>query len=1029
MFLTAFDSPWYLWLLLGIPLLWVFSFRSLSGLGRWRRLVVLGLRTLVCVLLVFALADMQKLRRSERLTVIYLLDQSLSIPAEQRQAMVEYAARSVEKFRNQDREDRAGVIVFGREARVEVPPLDDKLPLTGRLEAAFDMQKDATNLEAALKLAQASFAEDSARRIVIVTDGNETMGNSQSVARMLAENGIAFDAVPIRLTSRGEVAVEKVDLPEESRKGQPLEARIVLNNQTPATTDNPGNIKGTIKLERRAGQTVETLDERNVELPPGKQVFTFEHIIEQPDFYTYTARFVPENPDDDLMSQNNRASAFTHVRGQGHVLLIEDWENKGEFDFLVKRLRQNNIQVTVQGSDQLFANLAELQRYDSVILANVPHTSGFDAASITNFSDAQEQALVSNTQQMGAGIVMIGGPNSFGAGGWANSELEKAMPVDFHIKNTKVVPVGALVLMMHASEMADGNRWQKIVSREAIKTLGSQDFCGLIHWSDQTWKEDWLWGQPNGMLRVGPNRTRMLKRLGAMTPGDMPEFEPAMQMALAGFNAVPRASTKHMIVISDGDPSPPKRSTTLKFKNFKPKGVRISTVAVGSHGAAGSMGNALQDIATTTGGKYYVVKNAQALPRIFQREARRVAQPLIYDKIAIQPKINYPHEILRGVDGPLPALRGFVLTSVKDNPLVEVSIVSPEPKDQKNATILASWTYGLGKTAVFTSDAGKRWATEWTGWQNYDKLFSQLVRWSMRPSTDQGKYTVASDVKDGKVRVVITALDKDDQFKNFLDVVGTAVSPDMSPFDINIRQTAPGRYVGEFDADQSGSYFLTLVPEAGRAPIRTGINVPYSAEFRDRDSNTGLLISIAGLTPKGGKPGKVIPGSLAVGRVDELMSVDPFRHNLPKAISTREIWPILLVLAGCVFFCDVAVRRVMIGFEWLVPLLLAVRNRLLGRDKEPVQDERLERLRSRKAQVGSKFDERRSSVRFEPQPDEDVPPETLEQTMSTPSRPAKHRPTGASAAPDSKEDDSYTARLLKAKERMWKDKGGKKGEE
>ena len=70
---------------------------------------------------------------------------------------------------------------------------------------------------------------------------------------------------------------------------------------------------------------------------------------------------------------------------------------------------------------------------------------------MTNFSDDQIAVLVRNTQQMGAGLVMLGGPNSFGAGGWANTELEKAMPVDFQIKNAKVVPVGALVLMMHAS--------------------------------------------------------------------------------------------------------------------------------------------------------------------------------------------------------------------------------------------------------------------------------------------------------------------------------------------------------------------------------------------------------------------------------------------------------------------------------------------------------------------------------------------------------------------------------------------------
>jgi len=1024
MLTPAFDSPWYLLLLLAVPVLWIISFRNLSGLGRWRRLVAIGLRSLVFVLIVLALADVQLRRTNERLTVIYLLDQSLSIPAAQRDAMLEYVVRDVKRHRNPDREDRAGVIVFGRGAAIEVPPYDDDLPLAGRFEALFDLQADATNLEAALKLAQASFAEDSAKRIVVVTDGNENMGDAQSTARMLAQSGIALDAVPIHLTARAEVAVEKVVLPDDVRKGQPIEARIVVNNQTPPTTTDPGVVTGTLRLQRRYGQQVDTLDEQYVELPPGKRVFSVEHKIEEPDFYEYTAYFKPDDPRDDLMSENNRASAYTHVRGQGHVLLIEDWANKGEFDFFVKRLKAKDIEVTVQPSDQLFTSLAELQRFDSVILANVPRSSGSSGDDVFNFSDAQIAMLVRNTQHMGAGLVMIGGPNAFGAGGWANTELEKAMPVDFHIHNNEVVPMGALVLMMHASEMAKGNYWQKVVAREAIKTLGSQDYCGLIHWSDQTFTDDWLWGKPQGLIPVGPNRKKMLARLGRMTPGDMPEFEPAMKMALAGFTSVPQASIKHMIIISDGDPSPAKRSTKLKFKNFKPKGIRVSTVAVGSHGAPGTMGNELQDIATLTGGKYYVVRNPKALPRIYQREARRVAQPLIYDKIAVRPKIEYPHEMLRGVDGPLPKITGFVLTTKKEHPLVEVSIVSPQPKDKRNATILASWTYGLGKTAVFTSDSGRRWATAWTGWENYDKLFSQIVRWSMRPTTDQGEFTVDTDIKDGKVRVLVTALDKDDQFLNFLSITGATVAPDMESSDLKMRQVAPGRYVGEFDATMAGSHFLTLVPGAGRAPIRTGVNVPYSAEFRDRETNKALLVTLKDLTPKGGNPGKLIEGTMAPGNVDQLLQTNTFRHDLAKAVSTREVWPIVLLVAACVFFADVFVRRVTVGFQWVAPLAAGIRDTLLRRSREPVKDERLERLRWRKAEIAESLDERRAAARFEPQVDADVSTDVLEKETAT-GRPKHEKPRPAEEQINldaQQEEASYTERLLKAKKRVWKDK-------
>ena len=162
---------------------------------------------------------------------------------------------------------------------------------------------------------------------------------------------------------------------------------------------------------------MELIGEDQVELPPGKTVIGFRHSIDQPAMYTYQADFVPDDADDDLMSQNNQATAFTHVRGKGRVLLIEDCDHLGEFDYLIERLRVMNLELDVQPSDQLFTSLGELQAYDCVILANVPRSSGEDSNSVSSFRDEQISMLVRNTQEMGSGLIMLGGRNSFGAGG------------------------------------------------------------------------------------------------------------------------------------------------------------------------------------------------------------------------------------------------------------------------------------------------------------------------------------------------------------------------------------------------------------------------------------------------------------------------------------------------------------------------------------------------------------------------------------------------------------------------------------
>lgn len=1013
----TFDSPEYLLLLAVIPLLWWLGYRSLAGLGRWRRWLALGLRTLVALLIIFALADVQYQRKSDRLSVVYLLDQSLSIPAELREEMLQYVRYSLGTHAQSDRNDRYAVVLFGRDADVEVPLVDVNIPV-GRVETLLD--PEYTDLGTAIQRAQSIFQDDAAQRIVLVTDGNQNLGDAYREARAATDAGTSLWVVPVMLPPRNEVAVEKVDLPAGVRRGQPFEMRVVLNNDDP--DPNGKAVKGKLRIVRRAGDREEPLSEQTVELPPGKRVFSISEKIDQPDFYTYIARFSPEDTNDDGMAQNNRATAFTHVRGKGHVLLIENWETPGKFDTMAQRLREKEIEVTVRGSDQLFTSLAELQRYDAVVLGNVSRSSGTDADNVASFSDDQIDMLVRNTRELGCGLVMIGGPDTYGAGGWNGTELEKAMPVDFQIKSTKVVPVGALVLMMHAGEMPKSNYWQKRISVESIKLLGNRDFCGMVQWNG---RDQWLWGKDKGgMLRAGPNRKMMLARIDRMAIGDMPAFDGSMAMAAKAFAGLPpgEVAVKHMIIISDGDPTPPKASTIKALIQQKAK---VSTVAVFSHGQVGS--KTLQDIAKQTGGKYYAVNSPNALPKIYQKEARRVSRPLLYyPKPPVSPYEVTSHDILKGIDvESIPPVSGFVLTTIKENPLVETILRSPSPEMEKNATILASWTYGAGRSVALTTDAGDQWASEWTAWDGYDKLFSQMIRWAMRPSGDTGNYTVATDVRDGKTQIVITALDSEDEFLNDQSMTATVVSPDNKPMPVRIEQTAPGRYVGEFDSEQAGSYLVMVSPAAGQAPIRTGVNIGYSAEYRSQETNTTLLESLAELPAGAGPVGEFVTDGLTNTSVET--APNPFRFDLPPAVANQSIWPWLVVVGSCLFWADVFIRRVQINLDWLKPVWVKVSDFVLRRQTEAPVPETMSRLRSRKQEVGQQIASRKASTRFE-----DQETETQEQAPKDAPQATEASQSSLTAKPqpleqESKEEEgtSYTERLLKAKKQVWRDRDKK----
>lgn len=991
-FRIDFESPIYLGLLALLPLMWWISFRRLESLGTARRALAILFRTAVVAAIVMAIAGVQIVWQTERVTVLYLLDQSESIPEAKRAQMLEYAIENVRLHRNAAREDRVGLIVFGGQAAIEVPPFADDLPTTNRLDR-LPGRSDATNLEAALQLAQAVMPEDSRRRVVLISDGNQTAGDATAAVARLAQAGIGIDVMPVPLGNSADVLVEKIDLPSEIRRGQTFEARVVLNHFTQADRNDP--VKGRLSVTRQTGGEEQLLIDQAIELAPGKNVFPLSHRIDEAAPYTYTAKFIPDSPDDDAITGNNAVTAYTYVRGQGRVLFIESADASGTYQLLVDQLRKSDIEVTIQNTNALFGSLAELQAYDAVILAGVARISGDSVESISAFTDDQVEMLVRNTQQLGCGILMIGGPEAFGAGGWAGTKLEEAMPVDFEIKNLKVAAVGALQLVIDTSGSMQGEKMTlcKAAAIEAVKALQPTDMIGVIAFDSQS-------REVVPMQKVA-GRSHIAQRISRIVAEGGTDLYPAMEKGYFSLRKAD-ASTKHMIVLTDGlTPENTFRELTTRMRD---EGMTVSGVAVGPDADV----NLMRLIASIGGGKVYHVLSPRAIPKVLMREARRVSRGLIHEESAgFSPEITFPHTVLSGLTSPPPPLSGFVMTTPKTNPLVQTVMVSPVPAGQENP-ILSVWQYGLGRTAVLTTDAGNRWATNWVSWPGYEKLFEQLVRWLMRPTGDTGKFDIATRFRDGEVQVVVNALDQSDEFLNFLPMNASVLDPNLKPIPLRMRQAAPGRYVGSFAADQPGSFFVNVVPQAGTAPLTTGVSVPYSDEYRLRELNEPLLVSLAGTTPRGGLAGEMLsPLNAEVLRLAQ--QANPFRVGLASDRSIRDVWPWVVLIACSLFFFDIFVRRVAISLRWIGSAWKAI----VGKRPEPaLAIERLDSLRLAKETVTKANPS--AAVRYEPgftsPPDQAQAGSQIGDGSGIQS-PAKSTPAAAQP-PDGQ---SYTERLLAAK--------------
>ena len=162
-----FSHPIYL--LLALPALgWIawLAWKTDVQIAPWRRWTAVGLRVIVCMALILAIAGVQWLLPVEGMNVFFVLDRSDSVPSAQQDA----AKTLVNKMAEQKKkDDKAGVIIFGTDASIDRMP-NEAISLE-KVEAVVDTQR--SDLASAVRLATAAFAETGQKRIVLMSDGND----------------------------------------------------------------------------------------------------------------------------------------------------------------------------------------------------------------------------------------------------------------------------------------------------------------------------------------------------------------------------------------------------------------------------------------------------------------------------------------------------------------------------------------------------------------------------------------------------------------------------------------------------------------------------------------------------------------------------------------------------------------------------------------------------------------------------------------------------------------------------------------
>jgi len=860
--ILRFSNPWLLLLLAGLLPLIGWTGARLALLTRFRRALIIGTRLLIVTLLVLALARVQIVQSSDILDVIFALDGSDSIPEAQKQEQLAFLRGELRKMKSHD---RAGVLVFGRFPVIEEIPA---FPL--RIQKLLsEPDRSATDIGEALRLAMAALTGEHKKRIVLVSDGNETEGSAIEAARSAGAHRIPVDVAPVAYEYRNDAIVESVSVDSRVHVNEPFEAKVFVR------TEEAGPARLNIFSDNQL------LNSQDVRLEPGKKnAFVLTSQVAKSGFHTY--RVQVESPGDRNLA-NNEGSAFTFAAGPPRILFVDG--NPPDQNRIVPVLQSEKVEVDYANASGLPDELGALEGYDSLVLSNI----GAD-----ELGERRMKAIEAAVHELGVGLVMVGGPDSFGAGGYQDTPVERALPVSMEVAHKRILPRGALVIVLHTCEIPEGNFWAREIALAALDVMSSRDLMGLLYFGVPVgggapatgWGEQWLFT----LSEVG-DKSRMRSLIKECMPGDMPYMHPTIQMAYGALSTC-NASVKHIVIITDGDPGPPSQALLQQLRDSN---ITLSTVGIAPHTPTHLQ--ILQAMAGFCGGNFYDVKDFSTLPQIFIKEASVVRKPLICEE-PFKPVLKAYSPIVSGIaDSEVPQLKGYVCTTPKS--LADVPVVS-----DKDDPVLAHWQYGVGKSVAFTSDAQARWATSWLEWGKFAKFWTQLVRWTLRGQLSQN-LQMHTEVADGKGHVVVDAVDSQGNFVNFIEFESSLIKPDLERAPLALKQTGPGRYEATFPVEGTGSYLVTArsrEQEGAGGLITGGLAMSYSPEYKSVRSNEALLKQIASLT--GGREARLVGNE-----------VNLFDHNLPSGRKPEPLWPQALALAILLVPLDVFFRRVMIDWR------------------------------------------------------------------------------------------------------------------
>ncbi|MDR3110963.1 MAG: VWA domain-containing protein [Planctomycetaceae bacterium] len=833
-----FSRPYCLLLLLLISLLWRY-WRCLVRFSFLQRAAALVVRFSILILLVFSAAGFTFLLPSNEAMLVVLVDNSLSIDDDARNFADNYI-KHIEAFAR----NRPVVVV----------------PFAGKTNADADTTRETTDIATALVTAAALVPAGYVPEILLLSDGNETVGDSLTTALQL---NIPVHTFPLYSHSKPEIELYKLNVPPNARASEPFNVDVVVRSNHDCEA-----VVSLFRDDYKVGE--QTINIRShINNDKGEYTAYYDNVLT----FQQTAGderqitlFAAVSTANDTFTENNTATSVVSIDGKPRVLLLEG-EQRSVREFTAA-MKEQGINVDVRPAEGCPKTLDEFDKYDAIMFSDVPASS---------LSYSQMDLLRHYVRDLGGGFVMLGGEQSFGLGGYYKTLVEEALPVRCDFNKQREKPSLAICLLIDRSGSMGGEKiaMSKEAAKATVELLTPRDFISVVTFDHQC--------TVVVPIQSASSTSVINSSIATIEAAGGTNIYPSLEIAYEQLTKS-SAKIKHVILLTDGY-SEQTGDYAAAVRKLTSAQITVSTVGIGS-----ADNKLLEQIASLGHGKHYVVENPQTIPQIFAKETIEANKSAI-DETPFVPILVTPNETVTGVDlSNAPPLLGFVSTRPKETSQTVLATETGEP-------LLTFWRYDLGVTAAFSSDVKSRWAAEWLTWNDFAKLWSQVLRYTMKKIQTRGT-NVELTQNDGRLQVTIDIVDDTENFINNATGSITVIRPNLTQEQVELKAAAPGRYAADITTSELGSYNIRFEVKGGDKLLLSqnrSVTIGHPKELNLTPTNEALLKNLSESTKAVYKPNP-----------NQLLTQTKTTHH------PRPVWKYLLTIAAIMLVIDVLLGRIKI---------------------------------------------------------------------------------------------------------------------